>query len=229
MIASMHVADVGARAALGVQRRTPKPERTPGLRHADTAGAARLSSSVLPHPDLGRVGLVAFWDDDASLDRFLAEDPLAEPFASGWHVRLAPLRAHGTWPGLDDDVSTGYRTDLRGPAAVLTVGRLRLSQLPRFVRVSAKAEGRVVQAPGLVWTSGFTKPPFVATCSLWEDEDALSEYAYGAAQPEHKDAIAEGRRKAFHNQQAFIRFRPYGSTGSLGGKNPLSESWMTPG
>ena len=39
----------------------------------------------------------------------------------------------------------------------------------------------------------------------------------------HASAIGEGRTKPFHKQEAFIRFRPYASTGSLGGSNALAE------
>ena len=36
------------------------------------------------------------------------------------------------------------------------------------------------------------------------------------------------RAKPFHHEMAFIRFRPYASTGHLGGRNPLPEHWMSP-
>src|SRR5215207_5410747 len=36
-------------------------------------------------------------DGDAALDRFLATDHFAEVFQNGWHVRLQPLRASGSW------------------------------------------------------------------------------------------------------------------------------------
>lgn len=227
MIASVHVADVGARRALGVLRKAPSPSATPGLRHANVGTAARLSGSIRPQADPGRVGLVAFWDDDDSLDRFLTNDPLAATLSSGWHLRLAPLRATGTWPGLPDDVPAVRPAGDNGPAAVLTLGRVRLSQVVRFFRASAKAEGRAVQAPGLTWATGLARPPFVATCSLWESERALATYAYGSSEPEHRDAIAAGEEKPFHHESAFIRFRPYDSHGSLDGKNPLAAAWAT--
>jgi len=228
MIASVHIADVGARSALGVLRTAPSPASNPGLRHANVALAAPLSRSVLPKPSLGRAGLVAFWDDDAALDRFLARDPLAATLAGGWHVRLEPLRAFGTWPGLAPDVPTDRATDHAGPAAVLTLGRLRITQAVRFLRTSAKAEGAVLEAPGLTWATGLARPPFVATCSLWESTKALATYAYGHGAPAHPDAIAAGETKPFHHESAFIRFRPYASTGGLDAKNPLPRDWMIP-
>jgi hypothetical protein len=225
MLASVHVADVGARRALGFVRRAPKPSEIGGLRHANVALAAPLSGSLLPSPSVGRVGLVAFWDDDAALDEFLATHPAAAVLAGGWRLRLEPLRAHGTWPGLPADVPTGRSTDYDGRAAVLTLGRLRLSQASRFLRTSAKAEARAVEAPGMTWATGLARPPFVATCSLWESTRALSTYAFGRAEPAHAGAIAAGDAKEFHHQSAFIRFRPYGSEGHLDGRNPLAHNW----
>ena len=226
MIASVHVANVGRRSALGVLRKAPKPASTPGLRQANVALTAPLGASVRPKPDFGRAGLIAFWDDDAALDRFLADHPLAQTLAGGWRVRLAPLRIHGSWPGVPDDLPHGRKVDYDGPAAVLTLARLRFRRAVPFFRTSAKAEGAVVDAPGLIWASGLAKPPFVATCSLWQSSDALSAYAYDGDRPAHPNAIAADRAKPFHHQSAFIRFRPYGSEGKLDGRNPLAESWM---
>jgi hypothetical protein len=217
MLASVHVADLGAGSALAFVRRTPKPSEVEGLRHANVALGAQLSSSVMPPRELGRVGLVAFWDDDAALDRFLDSHPV---------VRLEPLRAHGSWPGLPSDVPSSRVTDHEGPAAVLTLGRLRLTQTARFLRTSAKAEGSAVVAPGMIWATGLARPPFVSTCSLWESTKALSSYAFGRGEPAHADAIAEQDARDFHHQSAFIRFRPYGSEGQLDGKNPLAANWM---
>lgn len=226
MIASVHIANVGARSALSLVRKAPKPAEMPGLRHADIALTAPLSASLLGKPDPGRIGLAAFWDDEDALDRFLASHPLAGKLASGWHVRLAALRAFGTWPGLPSDTPTTRAVDHEGPVAALTLGRLRLSQTVRFLRTSAKAEARVIGAPGLIWATGMARPPFVSTFSLWESTRASSTYAFGNAEPAHPEAIAESERKAFHHQQAFIRFRPYGSVGHLDGRNPLAEAWM---
>jgi hypothetical protein len=222
----VHIADISRRAALGVLRKAPTSATVPGLRHANTALAAPLSRSLRPSPQLGRAGLIAFWDDEASLDHFLAEYPTAQALADGWRVRLEPLRIHGSWPGVPDDLPRARTVEHDGPAAVLTLGRVKLNRILPFFRTSAKAEGAVVDAPGMRWATGLAKPPFVATCSLWESDDALRAYAYGTEPPEHSNAIATDRAKGFHHQSAFIRFRPYRSEGKLDGRNPLPESWM---
>jgi hypothetical protein len=226
MIASVHIANVDARSAWSVVRRAPKPGEVSGLRHANVAITAPLSAALLGRPDPGRVALVAFWDDDEALDRFLDDHPTATRLAGGWHVRLEPLRAFGTWPGVPSDTPTSRVVDHEGPVAALTLGRLRLTQSLRFLRASAKAEGRVLGAPGLIWATALARPPFVSTFSLWQNTVALATYAYGRAEPVHPDVIAENETKPFHHQQAFIRFRPYGSIGGLDGTNPLAEAWL---
>jgi hypothetical protein len=226
VIASVHVADVGARTAIRLVWRAPKS--APGLRQANVALTAPFGGALRPSVDVGRPALVAFWDDDDALDRFLADHPVAASLAGGWHVRLEPLRAFGSWPGLPDDVPRGRNVEHDGSAVVLTLGRLRLTQAPRFLRVSNRAGARVVGAAGLTWATAMARPPFVGTCSLWESTDALSAYAYGPSDPAHPGAISADRAKPFHHQSAFIRFRPYASHGSLGGRNPLAERWLQP-
>jgi hypothetical protein len=224
MIASVHLTDVSVRRALAALRRTPDPASTPGLRYAKVALAAPLRSSLLPSPDFRRPALIAFWDDDDALNRFLADDPVATTFAPGWHVCLEPLRAFGSWPGLPNDIPVARTVDYDGPTVVLTLGRLRISQALRFLRASAKAEAAVLTAPGLIWATGIGRPPFVATCSLWESAQAAATYAYGPSDAGHQAAITTDRVRPFHHESAFIRFRPYGAQGRLDGKNRLPEN-----
>lgn len=226
-IASVHIADLGIGAALGFNRRSPKSGSIDGLLHANVAVATPLRRSGLPTPSLRRVGFVAFWKDESALDRFLDGHPIADKLAGGWHARLESLRRWGTWPGLSDAVPTSRATDYDGPAVVLTLGRLRLTQTVRFLRASGKAEASAVASPGLIWATALARPPFVATCSLWDSTRSLATYAYGQRDPGHPDAIVAQEAKDFHHESAFIRFRPYDSRGSLAGKNPLAEHTLS--
>ena len=219
MIASVRIADVPVRAALTTLGKAPKLAGTPGLRWSKVMLAAPLREGLFPKPSLKRIALLTFWDDDAGLDAYTFPDA----FKDGWAARLAPLRVHGSWPGIDLNLPTARKIDYVGPAIVLTLGRLRVSQGVRFLRASARAEAEVLRAPGCIWATGLGRPPLVATCSLWENYDAIAAYAFNDATGGHPAAIKEGRRKAFHKQEAFIRFRPYEMRGSLTGTNPLSH------
>lgn len=221
MITSVHIADLPVRQALALVARPPKAERIAGLRHIDVANTVRFNRSPLPAIQPTRVALVGFWDDEASLDRFLADDPIGSTIADGWSARLEPLRAHGSYPGLPADTPSGRSTDYDGPSVVLTLGRVQTLQIPRFLRTSAPAEQAVIDAPGSIWATALTRPPFVGTCSLWESTEAISRYAYGRGRPQHSAALDEWRTKGFHHVEAYIRFRPVAMSGSLGGRNPL--------
>ncbi|MEJ7583408.1 MAG: hypothetical protein WKF43_04815, partial [Acidimicrobiales bacterium] len=80
-----------------------------------------------------------------------------------------------------------------------------------------------IVAPGAIWTTGLARPPFVATCSLWESTRALATYAYGAGDRGHPDGRVADAAKPFHRRSAFVRLRPYHVEGCLPGPNPLDE------
>jgi len=235
MMASVHVSDVGVAKAITTLALASRLRHVEGLRHANVGIAAPLSRSPLRRPQPGRLGLVAFWDSDEALTAFETSHPLAKSFNGGWSARLAPLRAFGHWPGLADDVARSRAVDDDVPVVVVTLGRLRMSQAPRFFRTSARAEGAAIEAPGLLWATALALPPFVCTVSVWRSARESATYAYAHADAAHPAAIAADRRKAFHHEEAFVRFRPLAVRGALNGRNAfdgapwVAESYMTTG
>lgn len=229
MVTSIHFADVGVRSALSVLRNCPSPASAPGLRHADSAVAVPLSPSPFRLPKFRRAALVAFWDDDQALDRFLEDHPVATALAGGWHVRLELLGISGAWPGIPDGVPRADAASHDGPVVGLTIARLRPSQLVRFVRLSAVAQGQALGEPGLTWAVDLTHPSkvLIGTCTLWRDSRALVRYTHRGRG--HRAAVAADRRRPFFTRAAFARFRPTGSYGRLDGGNPLPADWMGAG
>ncbi len=232
MIVSVHLADVGKRS--GAATHADETRSLGGCLACATrevTTAAPLSGRLLPRPNLGRVGLIAGWDDEPAVEAFLAGHPLAEQLAHGWHVRLQPTRVFGTWPQLPGLPATEEPMDDTEPAAVLTLGRLRLSQTLRFLRASAAAEGLAVRDPALLASTGLARPPgLVATFSLWRSTSAMRAYAHGASEPAHLAAIQAHAARPFHHESAFIRFRPYAAKGTWDGCNPLATTESeTPG
>lgn len=219
----MMVADLGPRAAT---LRPPKPGKVPGLRSATVGITSPLGEKLVPRLQFGRAAFLSFWDDSAALDAFTADSPLAAQFADGFRMRMEPLRAYGTWPGLPDEIRRSRAVETQGPAVVITIARLKMREAYRFFKTTAVAEERLGRAPGLVWATSFGQIPVVATCSLWESAQAAVDYAYGDDEPAHPDAIDEDRRKTFHKEKAFIRFRPTWTEGGLEGKNPLPVDWL---
>jgi len=225
VIVSVHIADVSKRSALQIMRTRLDPSRVFGLRYAEVTTAAPLSGRLLPRPKLGRIGLIAGWDDDSAVEAFLAGHPLAAQLAHGWYVRLQPTRVFGTWPGLSGLAATEEPMDDAEPAAVLTLGHLRLSQTLRFLRASAAAEGLAVRDPAVLAATGLARPPgLVATFSLWRTTAAMRAYARGDSGPGHLAATQANAARPFHHESAFIRFRPYAANGNWDGCNPLATT-----
>jgi hypothetical protein len=223
MIVSVHLADVGVRDALRLQRNGVKRRATPGLRYAELTTMAPLGGGLLPRPTLGRVGLIAAWDGDEALDEFLSGHALARSLEHGWRVRLRPTHVFGSWSRLPDPV--GEEPDLLAeePAAVLTIGHVRLTHAVRFLRASAKAEQQAVADPALLAATGLARPPrLVATFSLWRNAAAMRAYARGDADTSHREASRAHAARPFHHESAFIRFRPYAAEGSWDGIEPLT-------
>ena len=223
MVLSVHLADVGWRTAPRILRRTPRPATVPGLRYAALTIAAPLTATVMPRPQLGRVGLIAAWENDSSLDRF-ATHPLADALASGWHVRLEPLHVYGAWSGLPGLPTEEVPIADGEPVAVLTLGQLRLRRVRPFLRASARAEAEATADRAMLAAAGLARPPrMVATFSVWRDVAAMRKYARGNRDGAHPAATAAHRADPFHHESAFIRFRPYASQGTWDGRNPLAD------
>ncbi|MEU5213375.1 spheroidene monooxygenase [Streptomyces sp. NPDC020742] len=230
MILSFHVADLGVRSFRTVHtvlREHPERADVPGLRSAHMTLTGAIASGP-PQVRPGRVALLASWEDDAALDRFLAESPLAQRLADGWQLRLRPVRITGAWsdlpPGTDPDADAALTAE-DGPVAVLTLGQLRLRRALPFLRANSRAAGRAAADPALVASLALARPPrFVGTFSLWGSVSAMRRYAYGSAEPQHKDVVAAHQANAFHHRAAFVRCRPYGALGTLDGREPLAAA-----
>jgi hypothetical protein len=225
VIASFHLADVGPRAALRLLRRGLKAGELPGLRYADVLSAAPLRDRALTPPQAGRVGVIAFWERDDALDRFLAGHPLAAGLAGGWHARMQPLRASGSWSELPELSPLHEPVDDDEPVAVITLGRLRLRRLVPFVRANAPAMALAVHDPAVLAATGLARPPgLVATFSLWRTAAEMRAYAYGQNGAGHLAAIRAHRARPFHRESTFIRLRLSAAHGSWDGREPLSAA-----
>jgi hypothetical protein len=222
VIVSIHLADVGPRKAAEVLLRPPRPSRVPGLAYAETTTTAALGEPLLPPRDFGPVGMIAAWESDEAFERFSRLHPVARHLAGGWQVRLQPLRVFGAWAGMPGLPARALPVDDGEPVGVLTLGRLRLRRIAAFRRAAAPAEADAIASTALLAGTGLARPPrLVATFSLWRTAASMREYATGA-DGTHRAAVAADRARPFHHESAFVRFRPYASSGNWDGRDPLA-------
>jgi hypothetical protein len=175
--------------------------------------------------------MVACWEDDAAIDRFLADHPTGRAFASGWHVRLELIRAAGMWPGIDDDMvaAAGTKaTRATGPSVAITIGTAYLKTIVPFLRVNDGLEDQFMDTPSGLWGTQMTNLPqrLVATLTVWESADAAVDYirsgAHGAAVDAHYDPVKDPTGHTFVTGGGFFGFRPLSMHGAVGGKNAVS-------
>ncbi|MGH2838917.1 MAG: spheroidene monooxygenase [Thermoleophilaceae bacterium] len=214
---SVHIAERGVRRSLALLRRGRRPLDAPGLRYSEAAGLTPLAAPVPTLPPRATI-LISSWDDDDALDRFLTAHPI-----EGYHVRMRPTRIVGAWPDMPGLPTEDEPMEPDEPATVLTLGRPRGRTFLRFVRTSRPAEKLAIDHPGLVaGTAAARLPRFVATFSIWRTVAEMRDYALGRPDPRHLNAIKANRATPFHHQDAFVRFRPYASSGSWRGRDPLA-------
>lgn len=149
-IISVHLADVGPVRALRTSVTGARALRSiAGLRHADVLTAAPLGPGLLPRPRLGRVGLVAVWEQQAALQDFERSHPFAARLTDSFAGHFTVPRAVGAFAGMTPlaDAANSPHKPAAGPVGALTYGQLRPSRALAFLKATPRPSTRPSPTP----------------------------------------------------------------------------------
>lgn len=222
-IHSFHLAQVPLRAASSALLRPP---RAAGLRHVEVLAGMRLGAPVVsPHRmQVRRLAVFAEWADEAALEAFLAEHRFGRALDAGWHVRLAFLRRWGSVRELAHLPEVTEKSDPAEPVVAVTLARMRLPELPRFIHWGRPVERQVRDHPETTLALAAVRPPrSVSTFSVWTSARAMTGMVFGRGEGDsarrHREAMAERERRDFHHEFTTLRFRPLSEHGSWEGRS----------
>jgi hypothetical protein len=146
--------------------------------------------------------------------------------AAGWHVRMSFLRRWGYVRAFDGLPESVGEQDPAAPVVAVTLARMKLPQVPRFIRWGKPVEELVRDDPGKTLAlAAMRLPRTVSTFSVWKSQAEMVDMVHGRSavpRPErHAAAMAERRRKDFHIEFTTLRFRPIAEYGSWEGRSDI--------
>jgi hypothetical protein len=203
-----------------------KPKNTPGLIHAECMTVMTLGSSVFsPKRMLVRqVAVFAQWENVTAVDNFLKQDRFGKILSKGWHTRLTFIRQWGKlsefeFPDVNDSLD-----ESDAPVVAVTIARMKLFQVPRFIKWGKPVEKLVRDHPGTTLSlASIRLPRTVSTFSVWKTQKEMTDMVRGHSavpQPKrHIDAMKERDRKDFHFEFTTLRFIPLSEFGEWNGKS----------
>lgn len=231
---TFHFAKIRPDTAVRAFLRPPTGGQVPGLTHAECMWKMTLGAPILSpaRMQLRHLTMFAAWESHAAVDDFLDGTQLGRAFAAGWHVRLAFLRRWGHITEFDGLAESVGEQDPEAPVVAVTLARMKLLQVPRFIRWGKPVEELVRDHPGAIFAAAAMRlPRTVSTFSAWTSQREMVEMVHGHSavpRPErHAAAMVERQRKDFHFEFTTLRFRPVAEYGEWEGRTnivPIRDS-----
>ena len=182
---------------------------------------------------LRHMAVFASWEDEKAIDDFLGTTKLGQVLGAGWHVRLEFLRRWGHVAAFDGIPENVPDRDARAPVVAVTLARMKMLQVPRFIRWGRPVEALVRDHPGTTLAlAAIRLPNTVSTFSIWHSATEMEDMVRGhSAVPEpkrHSNAMVERTRKDFHFEFTTLRFRALSEHGEWEGRQNLVPTVNAP-
>ncbi len=180
-----------------------------------------------PLPDFSVYALLQVWENEEAANLFFRTGGVYAKYkqqaSENWRLYLRNIRAVGVWSGNNPFLSHGEIDPLNPYLAVITRATIKTGKLYKFWNYVPASQQLLKENAGLIYTKGIGEVPVIqmATFSLWENEQAMKNYAYNSQG--HMVAIKKTRELKWYKEELFSRFQPYRSIGTWFGNNPLAE------
>lgn len=205
----------------------PTPENVPGLINAEFMSVMTLGSPILSPSRMlfNQLAVFAQWENERVIDAFLENDSVGRMLAKGWHARLSFLRQWGSISGFE--IPIGNReTDPQSPVVAVTIARMKMFQVPRFLHWGRPVERLVRDHPDTTLSlASIRYPRTISTFSVWKSAKEMTDMVRGHSgvpQPKrHIDAMKERERKDFHFEFTTLRFKPISESGEWNGRSKI--------
>lgn len=227
-IFTFHLARTNIKSTLRALWIPPKSDNVHGLIHAECMVAMTLGSAIFSPSRILLRQLVVFaqWENESAVDNFLEKDKLGIVLANGWHTRLTYLRQWGSIDGFTIPKVGDKPDDPNEPVVAVTLARMKLPEVPRFIRWGRPVEKLVRDHPGVSLALAATRlPRTVSTFSIWKSQKDMVSMVHGHSsvpQPRrHADAMKERERRDFHIQFTTLRFKPIAEYGEWEGRTNI--------
>ncbi len=168
-------------------------------------------------PDFGVYGLLTVWENEATAQLFFDQNEVFKSYQNRateiFTVFLQPIMSHGKWDKFEPFEATS-RNDPFAPIAVITRGTIKTKHVFNFHKSSRMASRALEAAKGCIFSVGIGEVPLVqqVTFSLWENEEAMKNYAY--KNPAHLEVIKKTRELGWFSEELFARFQVLRTEGS---------------
>ena len=230
-IFSYHLLETKPLTTIKTLYRPLSDSKISGLRHIELMTAMTLGSPIVSPSRvlLSKLAVFADWEDESDLEAFLKENELGKRLSKGWHVRLKFLRRWGSFSEIKDLPRNIEDTDPSKPVVAVTLARLKLPQLFRFVHWGKPVEKLVRDHPGNTLALASFRPlQTFSTFSVWRTQEEMTNMVHGkdsfSGSNRHVRAMEERNRKDFHHQFITLRFRALSEHGEwLGQGNFLPK------
>lgn len=225
---TFHLIKTSAITSLKAFWKPPKSDDISGLIHAECLMSMKLGSPVFSPSRMliNELAVFAQWEDEDSIDKFLNTDKLGRVLKKGWHTRLHYLRQWGHIDEFDIPNNSIEIDDYDESVVAVTIARMKLFQVPRFIRWGRPVEKLVRDHPGTAFSMAAIRyPRTVSTFSIWNSKQEMVDMVHGHSNvprpKRHSEAMRERERKDFHFQFTTLRFKPIAEFGEWKGRTNI--------